>query len=346
MEPIRAAELLVEKIKKNYSEDVAVVVIMGSTIYNDTHPKSDLDMYFVVNNPRGYELAMTFIIDGIGFDFWPISWERLTRIANYEERITSILTEGKVIYSGSEEDLKRFNDLKASALDTSDRKKFVEKSRKVFDQVYKHYFLLEQSSDISSARKHGINVIFTLTYALALLNRDTIKRGRGKLKSEIMSMNLVPEDFELNYDVIFDKSSLTEIKEASMSLIQSTETLLKSEEQKLLESRDFKDQLDGFYEELINFYNKINHGCEVGDYVTAFYAAAEIENEIDDVLEPTGQNSKQLPDMIGAYDPNYISGFLSIVEVHQKAFEKMLADNGVKLKTFQNMDDLEQFLAT
>ena len=161
-----------------------------------------------------------------------------------------------------------------------------------------------------------------------------------------MSMSLFPNDFELNYDVIFEKNSLAEIKGASRALIKSTEALLKSEEQKLIESIDFKDQLDGFYEELINFYNKINHGCEIGDLVTAFYAAAEIENEIDDVLEPTGKNSKQLPDMVGTYDPNNISGFLATVEIHQRAFEKMLADNGVKLKTFKDIDDLEQFLLT
>ncbi|MDY0257409.1 hypothetical protein [Gudongella oleilytica] len=49
METLKAADILIEKIKKDYKENVAVVVIMGSTIYGDTHSRSDLDMYFVVN---------------------------------------------------------------------------------------------------------------------------------------------------------------------------------------------------------------------------------------------------------------------------------------------------------
>jgi hypothetical protein len=94
MNVMRAAELLIEKISKDYKDDIALVVIMGSYIYGETHSRSDLDMFFVPNTERGYNLGFTFIIDGIGFDYWPISWERLEHIANFDERITSIITAG------------------------------------------------------------------------------------------------------------------------------------------------------------------------------------------------------------------------------------------------------------
>lgn len=74
MEPIKAAQILIEKIKQDYLEDIAVVVVMGSYIYNDTHRKSDLDMYFVPKTERGKNLGKVFIIDGVGYDFWPIHW--------------------------------------------------------------------------------------------------------------------------------------------------------------------------------------------------------------------------------------------------------------------------------
>ena len=107
-----AAELLIEKIKKDYKDDIALVVMMGSRLYNDTHKKSDLDLYFVPKTKRGEQLGFVFIIDGIGFDFWPISWERMERIANFDERIPAIISEGKVLYYGSNEDLARFTLLK------------------------------------------------------------------------------------------------------------------------------------------------------------------------------------------------------------------------------------------
>lgn len=70
MSVIRAAELLIEKISKDFKDDIALVVIMGSYIYGETHSRSDLDMFFVPNTERGYNLAFTFVIDGIGFDYY------------------------------------------------------------------------------------------------------------------------------------------------------------------------------------------------------------------------------------------------------------------------------------
>ena len=105
MQPIHAADILIDKIKKDYASDVALVVIMGSTLYGDTHSRSDLDLYFVPKTERGNRLALTFIVDGIGFDFWAIPWDRLERIANHDERLASIITEGKVIYCASDADM-------------------------------------------------------------------------------------------------------------------------------------------------------------------------------------------------------------------------------------------------
>jgi hypothetical protein len=92
MDLSRVADVLIDKIKKDYRDDIALVVIMGSYVYKDTHSKSDLDLYFVPKTGGGRNLGMVFIIDGIGFDFWPISWERLEGIADHNERITSIIT--------------------------------------------------------------------------------------------------------------------------------------------------------------------------------------------------------------------------------------------------------------
>jgi len=44
MNVIRAAELLIDKVKTDYKDDIALVVIMGSNIYGETHSRSDLDI--------------------------------------------------------------------------------------------------------------------------------------------------------------------------------------------------------------------------------------------------------------------------------------------------------------
>lgn len=346
MDTMRAAELLIEKIKKDYTDDVALVVMMGSAIYGETHSRSDLDLYFIPKTERGFRLCFTFIIDGIGFDFWAIPWERLERIGNFDEAITSIITEGKILYCASEADQARFDEIKKRALDTNDQNRFIEKAGDVFDEVYKIYFRLLSSENLTDARTYALGVIRTVTFALALLNRTAVKRGRGKLKKEILAMPLVPEHFEELYDTVFLSSDLNAIKNAYGRLIQNTETLLDNEREKLKQSRCFADTLKGFYEEMINFYNKIHHAYEIDDKVTALFASVELSWEIEQFFNGTGVSPKNLPDLVGAFDPGNLQPLLRQAQSHQKQLVEMLTANGVDIREFRNFEGLETYLHT
>jgi len=233
------------------------VVIMGSHIYNATHSRSDLDLYYVPKTERGSKLARVFIIDGIGFDFWPISWERLERIANHDERITSIITEGKVLYFGFPDDQERFNALKAKALDVQDRVKLLEKAQKKLNEVYKPHYKLMNAQGLTEVRLTAMEIIFTLTTTIALLNAMTIKRGRGKMKAEILAMPLVPKDFAELYDMVFVSSNLERTKAAYRQLIRNVENLVTDEAKRMAKPAAMAEKLDGYYEEMINFYNQI-----------------------------------------------------------------------------------------
>jgi len=344
MNVIRAAELLIDKSKTDYKDDIALVVIMGSYIYGETHSRSDLDLFFVPDTERGCNLGFTFIIDGIGFDYWPISWERLERIANFDERITSIITEGKVLYYSSDSDLERFYQIKQKALDTGDPRKFVYKAVKKLDEAYKDYWRLLNAHTISDARINAIDIINTVTYALALLNRITVKRGRGRLKQEILNMPLVPDGFSELYDSVFSISDIDAIKRAYGQLIQTTETLILREKERICEKVSFAVSLNGFYEEMINFYNKIEHAYKTCDAVTALFASVELTKEVEQVLKGTGVSSKQLPDLVSAFDPNNLEPLLSAAQNHQIEFVKLLAVNGVNIRQFTSFDDLKNYL--
>ena len=82
MDLIKVADLLIDKIKRDYKNDIAIVALCGSYIYGDTHQKSDLDFYFIPKTERGYEMSQCFILEDIGFDFWGMSWERAKSLAD------------------------------------------------------------------------------------------------------------------------------------------------------------------------------------------------------------------------------------------------------------------------
>lgn len=342
----KIAELFIEKIRRDYPDDISLVVVMGSYVYNDTHDRSDLDLYFVPKTERGYNLGFTFILNEIGFDLWPISWERLEKIAAHGERITSIVTEGKVLYYSSLEDLKRLDELKTKALDTNDKAVFTMKSEEVFSKNYQLIYRIQEAESLSQVRRYGIQFINNIGHALALLNGTTIKRGRGKLKKELLFNQLVPENFSPLYDTLFFSSDTETIKHDLLELMKNTEKLINTELQKYRDKGPANDVLYGFFEELISSYNKIEHAYDLNDPFTCLFAGCEIQNEIDDILQYADLEKPDFPDIAMSYDPEQLQKIVQAAQAHKKQFTDFLKENDVSIRRFENLEAYENHLST
>lgn len=342
----KIAELFIEKIRRDYQNDISLVVVMGSYVYNDTHDKSDLDLYFVPKTKRGYNLGFTFILNDIGFDLWPISWERLERIASHDERITSIITEGKVLYYSSAEDLERFDELKAKALDTTDKSLFTKKSKEVFSKSYELIYRIQEAKNLGQLRRYGIQFINNIGYALALLNGTTIKRGRSKLKQELLSNQLVPRNFSALYDTLFISNDMEAIKHDLLELMKNTEELIDIELSRYQNRGSASDVLSGFFEELISSYNKIEHAYEIDDPVTCLFAGCEIQNEIDDILQYADLENPDFPNIAMSFDPENLQQIVNVSQAHKKQFTDFLKENNVSIRRFENLEEYDRHLTT
>ena len=343
MKPYRAAELLIEKIQKDYSDDIAVVVMMGSHLYQDTHRKSDLDLYFIPKTERGYRLSTVFIIDDIGYDFWAISWERIARISAHDERLGSIITEGKVLYYGTKADLDKFESYRNSALKTGDFGHFVWKSRQKLRDSYEDKFKLESSKTLTDARYYGARLIYDITEALALLNRTPIKRGRGKLLGEMLQMPLLPTFFERDFRILFASKHKDEIKLAVTGLFDRTVAYVESIDAERIKGT-FAEAAQDFYEEFINFYNKIERACQTGDDQTSLFVAMEMRLELENALANRGVDLSGLPDLLEAYDPDDLDRLYRLSIKHKNLLEKTLRHEKVAVRRFSGERELKSFL--
>ena len=246
---MKLAELFVDKIKRDYKDDVAIVHVHGSYAYDDAHDRSDLDMYFVPKTQRGKNLACTFILDGIGCDLFCVLWERLEKMASHGEKIASIVTEGKLLYYSSEEDLARFELLRERTLDKGDRSEWLSRARRVMDDAYKDAFTIMNAQTLSEIRTGAIGLIYSLSFVLAQLNQITIKRGRKLLKQEILAMPLSPRDFGRLYDSVFSGNDIGSVKAACIELVQNTEALVSKALAK--PPVTFQKLFAGWYEEMM-----------------------------------------------------------------------------------------------
>lgn len=344
MELIQLAEILIEKIKKDYSGDVSLVHVHGSYAYNDTHNLSDLDIFFVPRTERGHNLGCTFILNGIGCDFWNLSWDRLERIANHEERIVSLITEGKILYYYSDEDLDRFNQLKQKALDFyNNKRQVIQHIDKLMKDVYKLFFDIQKCNTITEIRKHSIDFIYKTAFILSEINGVSIKRGRKYLKHELTNMPIIPQNFSEYYDGLFKSLNISEIKKYIFKLTDEIVGLIEKQKNSLDKKLIFHEAFEGWYEECVQSYNKITHACEIGDIYTPLFASVEYTAEIEDMFKRIGISPK-LPDMVGAYDPNDLSKIADLAKKHQEEFVKLLKENNIKVREFKNLDEVKTFL--
>ncbi|MCB0000752.1 MAG: nucleotidyltransferase domain-containing protein, partial [Anaerolineales bacterium] len=75
------AEMLVAHARRFYGDEVGIVVYYGSHARGTASPTSDLDLYFVPDSRRAYPLGTQFVLDGLPYDFWPVSWTMIEEIA-------------------------------------------------------------------------------------------------------------------------------------------------------------------------------------------------------------------------------------------------------------------------
>jgi hypothetical protein len=77
----------ITQIQNKYKDDVALLIaISGHSLEDDCH--GECFDYFVPANENGNMLAQTFIIDGVGHDLYPRSWERIRNMAEFKDDFT------------------------------------------------------------------------------------------------------------------------------------------------------------------------------------------------------------------------------------------------------------------
>jgi hypothetical protein len=108
----RILDWAINRVRSQQKGDVSLLVTYGSHLAGTETPVSDVDFYFVPRTRRAYELAQTFIVEGVGYDLSPMTWRRLAGLARLEEPLIPLLGNCKIVFFSSDDDLNRFNRLR------------------------------------------------------------------------------------------------------------------------------------------------------------------------------------------------------------------------------------------
>ena len=229
----KVADTLVNNIRAKYAQDIAIVVCYGSYVNGTAHEKSDLDFFFIPDTEDAISASCQFILDGIGFDFWPICWARAEGIAEFEEPLVSLIADGRILYARSDSDRARFNALKNRIADLCkpvNRNLMIGKARTKFRQAFQHLHNLRRPNHtLATSRLTAYHLVTTVLHSLALLNQTYFTTGWGQNMAQVHALKLKPGGLTDVLNQIITQRDASDISRACEILVQNSQDLFRTE---------------------------------------------------------------------------------------------------------------------
>jgi predicted nucleotidyltransferase len=329
--------MLLDTIKAKYADDVSIMIVYGSCVNGTFHEKSDLDMIYVPKTDKGWELARTFILDGVGYDVWGTDWKRLEQFANFEDMKVSVLAESQLVYYTTDDDKQRYDSLKNKVLSIANgplTKDLLEKARRHLNTATQYYgqLCLEFSLTVAGG------ILMELCDTVCLLNHTYLRFGMKRIIEELSMLGKLPEGF---ISALEDVVRQPNTKENYVNLLKATERLLNDLEKEI--SPPAYD-IAGLYEEISSTWNKIRISCAEGDAVKAFMDATSLQHTLDSVQKEDIDIFIEELRFFDSFDSANLQELSVKADKAEGAFVKLLQCKDIPIVSYENIEQLKQAL--
>ncbi len=327
---------VINKIKTEYAEDIDLLLaVKGHSVNGDDHGE-EFDFYIPATE-RAYELAETFIIDGIGRDLYPRSWERMERHADLEEGQAFVLGNSEVIYARNEEVSKRYEELRGKMYANLENPDFTHlralEELDVAMNIYKTLMFEEKPYQI----RLGAGLIMNhLNHAVSYLNGTYIPQK--DIQETLAGMKQLPENFLTYEEAMIRTESMDELKNLSYLLIKTTRKFIASfhpKEQENAEAANFHGLAD-WYQELSLCWQRIYYYSKAGDYRNAFGDAVYLQSELNVV---GAEFNLEEMDLMSAYDYSDLSKLSKRAMELEAYMLDQFSKRSIKLNQYANVQE-------
>ena len=345
---------VIDKIERDYKDDVALLIgIKGHSTDGDGH--GEIFDFFVPATERGNELAETFIIDGIGHDLYPRSWERLENSVNLND-MPIVLDGATILYSRSKEDVKRFEDCKKRMWQNLKNNSFVYgKALECMDKALEIYRSLVFEEKLYRVRSEADCIHEWLSRAVAYMNHTYTesaiysesqaydKEAEGRIYS-CPEMKIVPDGFFANARKLLECDNTNDIKGSVFALLKTTRSFILgrkpdvAEEVKGNSSVDFHGLAD-WYQELSLTWRRLRYFCQNNMVEKAYTDACYLQEEF---LYIAQEYKLQELNLLDSFDKNKLPLLAERANQLEKIIQGILAEHQVQINSYSSV---EAFLA-
>lgn len=337
---------IVHKVNTEYAGDVSLVLIYGSYVNGTAHSKSDVDCYFIPRSERGYHLAVDFIIDGVGYDIFPMSWERVEKIADLHDSLAPLVGDANIIYSNSADDVERFKSMQTKLKNNLENDEYVgQTAKKRCERAGRLCAMLNQSHNASEVRKTAGLLLMALADAVAVSHHDYFHFGLKKQFEDLQNhIPNVPPNIVEGYRNVVKAGAIEDVKKYAMALFKDTCAYLDvtvplqeiSEHQTHSANKVNAPWLASLYEEISSTFQKIYVCCETGNFILAFLSAVCLQRELDDAKEAGCPGYELLND----FNYRELHKLYQTVQKAESDFVQLIRDHGGHIRQY---DSFEQF---
>jgi len=329
------ADWAVKRIESEYSNDVCLL-LEHKTLQLEKDMNSVVFGFYIPATNRANGLNETFIIDGIGHDLFPMSWENIESMADLKHYNTTCLGDAEILWARSDADKQRFISLQERLQANLKNPQYMnERAKKWLNTVNEIFQDTLFEERLYKVRENAGYICDLLSIAVAFANHRYFKHGQTNQLQEISSMNNIPKDFVKLYRDIVTAPCPNTQKQLCHELIVNTKEFFNVLEKPTDISSDFSE-LANWYQELCYTWRRVYHWCDANDPINAYIWCCMLQNEVDEWGTKFGINDI---DIMSAYNANNLDGFRKQAEKVEQGFRTVIEKNGVKLAEYKTVDE-------
>lgn len=350
----RVLEWAASKVARDFKDDVAILAVYGSYVNGTSDELSDVDFFFIPKTERGLELSKTFIIEGVGFDLFPMRWARVEKLADFLEPLAPLLGDSRIAFASSAEDEQRFLSLRGKMECNLKDARFMhgrasDSFRKGF--LYLHELRAEQGT--GPCRLLAGQMMLCLSDAVAYENQTYFRKGLKSHFDDLSVMKALPKGFLESYDGIIGAADEASLKDSAERMASCCRAFIGVDAEGLqgpepsspaveapsgsVAPMDY-DELVSFYEEAVSTFNKVWRSCD-GDSPNcrnAFISGVCLQRVLDEEVPQLGL------EVLGSFDCRNLERFSSAVRQAEEAIVSCIE----KVRPLVRYGSVEEFLTS
>ncbi|MGM0385780.1 MAG: nucleotidyltransferase domain-containing protein [Actinomycetota bacterium] len=328
---------------RDFRDDVALVAIYGSYVTGTAGPRSDIDCFFIPRTERGQAFARTFIIDGIGYDIFPMQWERVEGLAELREPLAPLLGDSAVLFAASPAEEDRFLGLRTRlTVNLADGDLMHRRAVECLRLAVAMWAGATGVQDIGRLRTRAGLVAVELAQAVAYANGTYFHRGPKGMVAGLHRFDQTPVDFLPRFLELAAATDADAVRARCEVLLAATAEFLDdggSAEPASSPPAGAPAVVDpgalaSLYEEITSSFTKVRVNCDAGEAALAFLNAVILQ----DCLDAEVPVAAALPGLMDAHDPQDLSRLRARADEAEAALVRFVEEAGATITRYPDLD--------